>query len=48
MISKRYGLDPNQISDRKKQFLESATAVFETGSKPIKVSQEPDTALFYD
>lgn len=48
VISKRHELHPNQIGDWKKQFLAGATAVFETGSKPIKVGQEPDMALLYE
>ncbi len=48
VISKRYELHPNQISDWKKQFLEGATAVFETSTKSLKLSQEPGTALLYE
>jgi len=48
LISKRHELHPNQISDWKKQFLDGATAVFETTGKPAQISQEPDTVLLYE
>jgi len=48
VISKRHELHPNQISDWKKQFLEGATAVFESTGKALKPHQEPDNALLYE
>ena len=48
VISKRHELHPNQISDWKKQFLEEASAVFETTTKSVKLTQEPDNALLYE
>lgn len=48
IISKRHELHPNQISDWKKQFLQGASSVFDTGSKPQPVNQEPETALLYE
>lgn len=48
VISKRHELHPNQIGDWKKQFLEGATAVFESTGKSVKVSQEPETTLLYE
>jgi len=48
VISKRHELHPNQISDWKKQFLDGASTVFETTTKPVKTTQEPDVALLYE
>lgn len=48
VISKRHELHPNQISDWKKQFLDGASAVFESTTKSVKLTQEPDNALFYE
>lgn len=48
LISKRHELHPNQISDWKKQFLNGAADVFETTTKPVNSSQEPDSALLYE
>jgi hypothetical protein len=39
---------PTRLGKWKKQFLEGATAVFGASNKPLKVSQEPDTALLYE
>lgn len=35
----------NQISDWKKQFLETASSLFEATHKPAQASTEPDVAL---
>lgn len=48
IISKRHELHPNQISDWKKQFLQGASSVFETGSKAQPINQEPETTLLYE
>ena len=47
-ISKRYELHPNQISDWRKQFTETAPTLFETTSKAMPASTEPDVALLYE
>ena len=48
VISKRHELHPNQISDWKKQFIDTAPTLFETPHKPTPVSDEPDVALLYE
>lgn len=48
IISKRHELHPNQISDWKKQFMESASTLFEAAHKPTVASTEPDVALLYE
>jgi transposase len=49
VISKRYELHANQISDWKKQFLAGASVVFEPGDKVAKPqAQETDAALLYE
>lgn len=48
VISKRHELHPNQISDWKKQFLDGASAVFESSTKLVKVTQDTDDALLYE
>lgn len=48
LISKRHELHPNQISDWKKQFMDSASTLFEAVHKPTVVSTEPDVALLYE
>ena len=47
-ISKRHELHPNQISDWKKQFLDTAPALFQATRKAIPNSTEPDLALLYE
>lgn len=47
-ISKRHELHPNQITDWKKQFLESAPTLFEAIGKAAPTSTEPDVALLYE
>jgi transposase-like protein len=47
-ISKRHELHPNQISDWKKQFLESAASVFDNPVKSTKEAIDPETALLYE
>lgn len=39
---------PNQISDWKKQFMDSASTLFEAAHKPVVASAEPDIALLYE
>ena len=39
---------PNQISDWKKQFTETAPTLFETTHKAVPASTEPDVALLYE
>lgn len=39
---------PNQISDWKKQFMDSASTLFEAAHKPTIASSEPDVALLYE
>ena len=48
VISKRHELHPNQISDWKKQFMDSASTLFEAAHKPTVSSTEPDLALLYE
>lgn len=48
VISKRHELHPNQISDWKKQFMDSASSLFEVAHKPVVASAEPDIALLYE
>jgi transposase-like protein len=48
VISKRHELHPNQISDWKKQFMDSASTLFEAAHKPVVASTEPDVALLYE
>lgn len=48
VISKRHELHPNQISDWKKQFMDSASTLFETAHKSVVASTEPDVALLYE
>lgn len=48
VISKRHELHPNQISDWKKQFLDGASTVFESTTKPAKATQDTDNALLYE
>ena len=48
VISKRHDTRPNQISDWKKQFLETASSLFEATHKPAQASTEPDVALLYE
>ena len=48
VISKRHELHPNQISDWKKQFMDSASALFEGAHKPVVAPTEPDVALLYE
>jgi len=48
LISKRYELHPNQISDWKKQFMDAAPTLFEPIHKAIPASTEPDVALLYE
>ncbi len=48
VISKRHELHPNQISDWKKQFMDSASTLFEATHKPTVASTEPDAALLYE
>ena len=48
VISKRHELHPNQISDWKKQFMDSASTLFATAHKPVAASAEPDVALLYE
>lgn len=47
-ISKRHELHPNQITDWKKQFLESASTLFELNGKAAPTPTEPDVALLYE
>ena len=47
-ISKHYELHPNQISDWKKQFLDTAPTLFEATRKAIPASTEPDITLLYE
>lgn len=47
-ISKRYELHPNQITDWKKQFLETASSLFESVQKSTPATTEPDVALLYE
>jgi transposase-like protein len=47
-VSKRHELHPNQITDWKKQFLESAPTLFEATGKAALTSTEPDVALLYE
>ena len=48
VISKRHELHPNQISDWKKQFMDTAPTLFEATHKPTPTSTEPDIALLYE
>ena len=48
IISKRHELHPNQISDWKKQFMDSASTLFEAARKPTVASTELDVALLYE
>ena len=48
VVSKRHELHPNQISDWKKQFLDGASTVFETTTKPGKSATETDNAPLYE
>lgn len=48
VISKRHEIHPNQISDWKKQFMDSASTLFEAAHKPVSASAEPDIALLYE
>lgn len=48
VISKRHELHPNQISDWKKQFMDSASTLFEAPHKLTVASTEPDVALLYE
>lgn len=48
VISKRHELHPNQISDWKKQFMNTAPTLFETNNKAASASAEPDVALLYE
>ena len=48
VISKRHELHPNQISDWKKQFMDSASTLFGAAHKPVVASTEPDVALLYE
>ena len=47
-ISKRHELHPNQISDWKKQFLESASTFLDATGKAAPSSTEPEVALLYE
>jgi transposase len=47
-ISKKHELHPNQITDWKKQFLETAPSLFETNQKATPATSEPDAALLYE
>lgn len=48
VISKRHELHPNQISDWKKQFLDTAPTLFEVTRKAMPASTELDVALLYE
>ena len=48
VISKRHELHPNQISDWKKQFMDTASTLFGTTHKTTSASVEPDIALLYE
>lgn len=48
VISKRHELHPNQISDWKKQFIDTAATLFEAARKTTPASIEPDTSLLYE
>lgn len=48
VISKRHELHPNQISDWKKQFLETAPTLFESVHKVTPATEETDLALLYE
>lgn len=48
VISKRHELHPNQISDWKKQFMDTAPTLFEATHKATSASTEPDMALLYE
>ena len=39
---------PNQISDWKKQFMDTASTLFEAVHKPTLASAEPDVTLLYE
>jgi transposase len=41
-------LHPNQISDWKKQFLETAPSLFETAQKAASAPAEPEIDLLYE
>lgn len=47
-ISKRYELHPNQIADWKKQFLETASSLFEGAQKSTTATTESDVAALYE
>lgn len=46
-ISKRHERHPNQISNWKKPFMDSASTLFEAAHKPVVASTVPDIALLY-
>ena len=48
LISRRHELHPNQISDWKKQFMDTASTLFEAVHKPTLASAEPDVTLLYE
>ena len=48
VISKRYELHANQLSDWKKQFMAAAPTLFESTQKLASSSTEPDVALLYE
>lgn len=48
VISKRHELHPNQISDWKKQFMDTAPTLFESNHKAVPASTEPDVTLLYE
>ena len=48
VISRRHELHPNQISDWKKQFMDTAPRLFEPTHKATSASAEPDVALLYE
>ena len=46
VISKRHELHPNQISDWKKQFMDSASTLFEAAHKPTVSRLNPMSPCF--
>ena len=48
VISKRHELHPTQISDWKKQFMDTAATLFEAIHKATSASTEPNVALLYE